>query len=504
MHLFGIEHQMQYLVWAMPTLLVVAAIVSGRVSVAVAALLGLIASIPVAVWDGVTPFGYEKLGFSLARGAWIGLTIAPYVFGGLLFWRVASRYSSKVDAKATQHQTEQEGMPKPPEGRRRRLFFATFLVGPFAESATGFGVGMLGTVGMLQKFDIAPRYLMVFAMLSQTMIPWGAMSSGTVLASAYARITPATLGLHATVPVALLMPVWLAMFWRTARNAGFESSLRDCVREVVWIASGMLLLAAATATIGPETALLASYGILISVYYLLTERPSSSELVVAARKVLPFIVLISGLAMTRLHPGIRSEFSSHLSIAPFADLPPLRPLLHAGIWLIVGAMVTAALTRQADLLWFEAKGAWKTGHQAILTAFFFAMMAEVTTGAGIAGAIANGLMTSLHEGAVLLVPIVAGSFGILANSGNPPNSLFLPSLQALAVQAGLSVAAVAAVQHVSGMSLGFFSPVRMTIAATLSDGKGQERFVYLFLMPYAFASFLIMTAIAFAVISIRY
>ncbi|MFS8931360.1 hypothetical protein [Cupriavidus taiwanensis] len=495
---------MPYLVWAMPALFVVAAIVSGRVSVAVAALLGLVASIPVAVWDGVTPFGFEKLGLSLARGAWIGLNIAPYVFGGLLFWRVASRYSSKVDAKATQHQTEQKWALSGPTERRRRLFFATFLVGPFAESATGFGVGMLGTVGMLQKFDIAPRFLMVFAMLSQTMIPWGAMSSGTVLASAYARITPTTLGLHATVPVALLMPVWLAMFWRTARNAGIASSVSNCVREAVWIASGLLLLAAATATIGPETALLASYGMLISVYYLLTERPNSSEMVVAARKVLPFILLISGLALTRLHPGIRGEFSSLLNITPFADLPSLRPLLHAGIWLIVGALVTAALTRQADLLWIEAMGAWKTAHQAILTAFFFAMMAEVTTGAGIASAIANGLMTSLRENAVLLAPLVSGSFGILANSGNPPNSLFLPSLQALSVQAGLSVAAVAAVQHVSGMSLGFFSPVRMTIAATLSDGKGQERSVYLFLLPYVLASFSVMTAIAFAVISISY
>lgn len=495
---------MQYLVWAMPALLVVAAIVSGRVSVAVAALLGLVASVPVAVWDGVTPFGHKELGLALARGAWIGLTIAPYVFGGLLFWRVASRYSLKVEAKAPQHQAEGKNPLNPPAERRRRLFFACFLVGPFAESATGFGVGMLGTVGMLQKFDIAPRYLMVFAMLSQTMIPWGAMSSGTVLAAAYARVTPTTLGLHATVPVALLMPVWLAMFWRTARNAGFESSVSDCVRETAWIALGMLLLAAATATIGPETALLASYGILISVYYLLTERPSSIELIVATRKVLPFILLIAGLALTRLHPGIRSEFSSLLSIVPFADLPPLRPLLHAGIWLIVGALVTAALTRQGDLLWFEAKGAWKTGHQAILTAFFFAMMAEVTTSAGIAGAIATGLMTSLRENAVLLAPVVSGSFGILANSGNPPNSLFLPSLQALAVQAGLSVAAVAAVQHVSGMSLGFFSPVRMTIAATLSDGKGQERSVYLFLLPYALASFCVMTAIAFAAISIPY
>ncbi len=488
---------MSHLVWAVPALLVVAAIVSGRVSVAGAATIGLIASMPVAMLSGVVPFGLHELAVSLARGAWIGGTIAPYVFGGLLFWQVASRYAAKIAPQASK-----PDVPASAPDRRRRLFFASFLVGPFAESATGFGVGMLGTVGMLRDFGIAPRYLMVFALLSQTMIPWGGMSSGTVLAAAYARMTPTTLGLCSTIPVALLMPVWLAMFWRAAKGAGFEGSAGDCIREALWIAIGMLLLAAANAAIGPETALLAAYGLLISAYFLITQRPDRTELIVAARKVLPYVLLISGLALTRLQPALRGELTALASIAPFADLPPFRPFLHAGVWLIVGAMITAWLTRQGNLLGVEARGAWRTGHQAILTAFIFAMMAEVTTGAGISGAIATALMTSLHENAVLLVPLVSGSFGILANSGSPPNALFLPSLQALAVQAGLSIAAVAAVQHVSGMSLGFFSPVRMTIAANLSEGKGLERSVYRFLMPYAVVAFGIMTVIAYAVVTL--
>ncbi|WP_354681125.1 hypothetical protein [Cupriavidus plantarum] len=501
---------MAHLVWAVPALLVVAAIVSGRVSVAGAAMIGLLASVPVAMLSGVAPFGVHELAVSLARGAWIGGTIAPYVFGGLLFWQVASRYGAKVvpRSEGSEAPTPATASPRPPttpvtpHQKRRQLFFASFLVGPFAESATGFGVGMLGTVGMLRHFGIAPRYLMVFALLSQTMIPWGGMSSGTVLAAAYARMTPTTLGLCSTIPVALLMPVWLTMFWRAAKAAGIEGSVGDCIGEALWIAAGMLLLAAANAAIGPETALLASYGLLIAVYFVVTQRPGAEAFLLAARKVLPFVVLISGLALARLQPDLRNALGAMASIAPFTDLPPFRPFLHAGIWLIAGAIVTAWLARQGHLLGHEARGAWRTGHQAILTALIFAMMAEVTTGAGISGAIASALMTSLHENAVLLVPLVSGAFGILANSGSPPNALFLPSLQALAVQASLSIAAVAAVQHVSGMLLGFFSPVRMTIAANLSEGRGLERSVYRFLMPYAVAAFGIMTAIAWAAIAL--
>ena len=59
---------------------------------------------------------------------------------------------------------------------------------------------MLGTVALLRGQRIAPRHLMVFALLSQTLIPWGAMSSGTLLASAYARMTGTELALYAMVP----------------------------------------------------------------------------------------------------------------------------------------------------------------------------------------------------------------------------------------------------------------------------------------------------------------
>src|SRR5262245_45543290 len=68
------------------------------------------------------------------------------------------------------------------------------------------------------------------------------------------------------------------------------------------------------------------------------------------------------------------------------------------------------------------------------------------------------------------------------------NSLFMPSQLALAIQAGLSLPAVAALQHVSAPPMGLFSPIRMSITAGLFHGAGQERIVYLMLLPYAACS----------------
>ncbi|MGG4604071.1 L-lactate permease [Paenalcaligenes sp. Me131] len=494
---------MTYFLWSLPTLTLLAAIVSGRVNPTIAATLGLACAVPVALLTGPSAwFDAQYLYVALLRGLWIGAVIAPYIVGGLLFWQVAARSSSTSSSQSPlaipTSNSSHDGISK-----RRLVFFACFLVGPFAESATGFGVGMLGTVMLIRHLGFAPRHLMVFALLSQTVIPWGAMSSGTILAAAYARIPAVQLGLYSVLPVTLLMLVWLSLFWQTARKAGMAASRMECLREAGWIGACMVCLAATTAALGPETALLAAYGPLIVLRYVLDNKPTRSQALAAATKVLPYVVLIACLALTRLVPELRSTLDSLWRVTPFTDLPSWAPLFHAGSWLIVGSIVTAWVRGQPSVLGTEIKSAWATGKHAVLAVFLFAMMAEVLTASGISGAFAVAIFAVLGEKTILLTPPLSGAFGVLTNSGNPGNSLFLPSQVALAVQAGLSVPAVAALQQVSGMSLGLFSPVRMSIAATLSSGRGQERQVYTQLVPFAVMALMVLMVLALGVVLYR-
>jgi len=76
----------------------------------------------------------------------------------------------------------------------------------------------------------------------------------------------------------------------------------------------------------------------------------------------------------------------------------------------------------------------------------------------------------------------------------------LSSQLSLALQAGLNVPAAAALLHVSGTSMGIFSPVRMSIAAGLAHGRGHERGVYVLLLPFALAAFGILLSLALLVV----
>lgn len=492
---------MLYFLWSLPALVVLATILSGRANITVASILGLLTAIPVALFAGPVSFVTAQLSEALLRGLWIGAVIAPYILGGLLFWQIAAHGPSGRSTTPSTGNTQLDGSNWTPLARRRMVFFACFLVGPFAESVTGFGVGMLGTVILLRRFNFAARHLMIFALLSQTVIPWGAMSSGTLLAAAYARIPAVQLALYTAAPVALLMLVWLTLFWQTARRAGLFAPWSECLREVAWIAASLLTLVLTSFYLGPETALLAAYGPLIVVRYLLDLRPDRRQIRTAARKILPYVLLIGGLALSRLVPELRSTLSSFAKVTLFEDLPGWSPLFHAGSWLIVGALIILLLRRQTGSLRQELSTAWRTGQHAVLTLFLFAMMAEVLTASGISGAFASATFSALGEKAILVTPLLSGGFSILANSGNPANSLFMPSQVALAAQAGLSIPAVAALQHASGMCLGFFSPVRMSIAASLAGGYGEERRVYGQLLPFGLAALLLLIGAALWVAS---
>ena len=483
---------MMYLLWSLPALTVIVAIASGRVNTTVAAALGLLAALPIALFAAPAPFALAQLGVALERGLWIGWIITPYILGGLLFWQMAAQ-GRTADERG-------HALPSDPIARRRLLFFACFLVGPFAESATGFGVGMLGTVMLIRPLGLKPREIMVFALLSQTLIPWGAMGSGTLLASAYARVPPAQLALYSTAPVALLMAVWLALYWRTAARAGLTAPGSERGREAGWMVASLALLGAATAMLGPETALLAAYGPLIVLRFLTDRRPDRGQALAAAKRALPYIALITWLVATRLVPDFNRGLAGLADFKPYADLPAWMPFLHAGSWLIAGALVMSAWQRRPGVLAAQARGAWMTGRHAVMSVFLFAMMAEVLAGAGISRAYADGLFSSLRDWTILITPLLAGAFGILANSGNAPNSLFMSSQLSLALQAGLNVPAAAALLHVSGTSMGIFSPVRMSIAAGLAHGRGQERGVYVLLLPFALAAFGILLSLALLVV----
>jgi lactate permease len=292
------------------------------------------------------------------------------------------------------------------------------------------------------------------------------------------------------------MVVWLALFWVTAAKAGLSGTAREHLSEVCWIVVSLATLGVATAFLGPEIALLSAFGPLIVARHLMDTRPTAAQCRLAMGRVWPYLVLVGVLTLSRAFAPLRAALASIGTMAPYPDLPAWAPLLHAGSWLIGGAVLLALSRGQFQQLPQDLRGAWKTARTPIVTVFMFAMLAEVLAAAGIAKAIAAGTFATLGAFGVLAAPLLSIGLGVLTNSGSAANSLFMSSQIAMSAQANLSIPVTAALQHVAASSMGLFSPVRMAIAASLAEGQGMERRVYAGLIPYAIAGIALLGGLA--------
>lgn len=477
---------MIYLVWCLPALAIVGLIASGRSNVMWASLAGAASAIGVAALTAPLSFGVADATNAALRGAWLGWIVVPYILGGLLFWQIAARRHPSPGAPA-----DRLSVPDP-LASRRALFSACFLIGPFAEAATGFGVGIVGTMAIARALGVRGVPLLVLSLLSQTMIPWGAMGSGSLIGAAFAGRDPTDLVLHSAVFIAAFHVLWLPLFWRVADRAGLPAGAGERVSEVLWLTGAFAVLIGATAALGPETAMLAAYAPMIVLRWLTDIRPGRFEMVAALRRYAPFVILIGWLALTRLVPPLRDALAGLGRTVPFMGSPAWSPVFHAGTWLLVGAVLTALAQGRAGALPAEAAAAWRTGRLAIVTIVLFATMAEALALSGIAQAIADGLFQATGRMAVVLTPLVSGVIGALTNNGSAANGLFMASQVRLAQEAGLDVAMMAALQHVSGTCMSMFSPVRMAIVCGLAGTPLLEREGYRAMLPFALATVLVL------------
>lgn len=467
---------MIYLVWILPAVAVIGAIASGRLGTLGASLLGLATALVVAMTAAPLAFHAADAGASLVRGAWIGWIVVPYILGGLLFWQMAIRPGNAAMPVET---PSQDG-----RARRRLLFTACFLIGPFAESATGFGVGIIGTMVLVRRLDVPPIHLLAFSLLSQTMILWGGMGSGAIIAAAFARADPTTLAVHASYFLVVLNALWLPLYWRLADEAGVGAAWSERISEALWLGASLALVIGATALLGPETAMLAAYGPVIVLRWLIDERPDRHAVRLATRRMAPFALLIGWLVLTRLLPPLTQFLQQTGRAQPFAGAPGWSPLYHAGTWLVVGGILTGLLRGHVSAFPVEMRTAWNTGRLPVLTIIIFSMMAELLSGSGIAEGLARGMFDALDRWAIVATPLISAVFGALANSGNAANGLFMASQVSLATEAGLSVAAVIALQHIASLSLNMVSPVRMSIVCGLAGTPGRERDAYRVMLPF--------------------
>ncbi len=457
---------MEYFVWFLPITLVLASIVFGLLSPVRAGLVGTFLTVVIALSLAPKPLSLGEAFRAICEAVWLAGLVGLVILGGLFF----------REAVAACH----AGRPEPihmPGSQRSLCFEACFLVGPFMEAVTGYGVGQVAAITMLRGAGLAPLQAAILGLLSQTMVPWGAMANGTMVAAALADLPPVGVGVCSAILTFPLLLGWLAMFWFAAATAGVVAGVAERAEELCWIVGIAALLVACNYLLGPEIAGIAALGSLIALRYCLRDRPSVARIRTAAIACWPYIALVFSLALVRALFDFMPALQGGVSFQPFPNTPPFRLFTHPALWLIVIGSVTVLYSKPEALIQAVALACHR-GWPPILTILLFLMMARVTTASGIADAVANAVQQALGSSASLAVPVLAGLFGFLTGSGNAANGLLMQAQISLAREMDISPLWVAAVQNTAAAALTMHSPARVAMGCTIAGVPHLERAVY--------------------------
>lgn len=359
---------------------------------------------------------------SLTQGAWLSVVPVGIVAAGLVFHgAVAGR----------------EPPDAAPGDVIDRVFTAAFLLGPFAETVTGFCVGAIFALGVMRRAGVASVPAAAMSLLTLALIPWGGLGPGTAVGAAISGVPGQALGTRNAWIVAAELPLLLMLFWHWSAAAGFAVPVGKRLAQLGWVSAiGASLILWHRVAPWELCGVLAT-GPLLALRLLLANPPRDrAAWLRAVQSALPYLALTTALLSSRL-------WRDAPALQPFPNLPPL-PANHAMVAIILVALLFAALRPSPGRLIANAMArAWRPA----LALLMFVLLSRFLSNAGIPQALAHALADLFGPAAPYASPLLAGISAFFAGTNVGSNSTMMPLQSELGRLAGMDPAALPAIQN---------------------------------------------------------
>jgi len=293
---------MTELLYLTPFLVVAGLVASGRVPLPLAGLAGL------AVMAGTAAVALEESGsltrFYLegaARGSWLAWQAISVMLAGLFFYRVIE--AKRATATASEPPSANAGGPM-------HLFTICFLIGPFLESATGFGVGAIIVLGLLQQAGLSGPRVVALSLFSQLLVPWGALGIGTKVGAEIADLPLVLLGTCSAWLVAAILISELFVFWWLIKPVVDQLTVKAQLEHLGWVlVLGPVLILLNKLIAVPLAGMLAT-GLMWFLKTLRDGRREPGQSEARSGQLRPYGILVVLLLATRSVPAIETPLKN--------------------------------------------------------------------------------------------------------------------------------------------------------------------------------------------------
>jgi lactate permease len=442
---------------ALPLLLLLALLGSGRVGPIGACLAALAATLPAALVS-LPPAAAGGVAALLVaevpRGLYLALQPVGVVAGGLLFHAAVARDGQAVSRPAT----------------AARVFAVTLPLGGFLESVTGFSVGAVFALTALRAMGLGGPVAAALALQALVLVPWGGLGPGTALGAALAGLPAQEVARVAAWPNAAWIVLLAPLLWWLMARAGLRVPMREKAVQLGLLAAVALLLLGAHAVLPFELAGLAATGPVLILALWRADPPQDPR--AAVRSAAPYLLLTACLLSAR-------GWDDPPALAPFPDLPAL-PLSHVAVvlWLVAGALLAARPGGMA--LGF---GALRRAARPALAMLLYVVLGRMLAGSGIAASLAEAATAALGALAPYAVPVLALLSGLITGSNVGANAALMPLQSGLGEASGLPQALAPGVHNFAGaagagMSIGTVA----MLCGLLADGTRPVQ-VWRLLLP---------------------
>ena len=467
---------------ALPLIALVALLAAGRGPVMACAAARLL-TLPAAAILGGGVAGLP--GFvvrAAAEGTWLALVPVGIISGGLVFHAAVTALRQSANGQTVTSQS-----------RAAQLFTAAFLLGPFAEAVTGFGVGTVFAMGAVRAAGVSGAAAAAIALGAQVLIPWGGLGPGTAIGAALAGVDPQAMTARNAMLLAPSLLLLLPLFWWWCARAGVVAGWGERLRQALWVLGIGVLLVASHHVFPWQVCGALSVGVLLSARLLmvdpLRDRGSVRRAIGAAA---PYALLVGLLLGLRLWPNAPA-------LHPFDGLPsPAINHAMTALWLSALLLVVRLVARLGHGIDHGighgiglVRAALLRARRPALALLMFVVLARSLANTGVPVALAQALVASFGSAAPFAAPLLAAAAGFFAGTNVGSNSAMMPLQAALGRAAGLGPLVLPALQN--GTLALVISPQLTAVASGLAGGGVTASAVWRLTWPIVLISLLVGT-----------